>query len=194
MKTTPKLIQHIESYLGPIECSWNTNLEGDTLPFQVIRCPEGVEATTVFCTLGLSNHPFSKSLDRVGNPIRHELVIAAPQSFGTRNIPPLLQQLGMVSLNRDEAFLRGEIIEGHGHVFPDYPFHGFYITYPTFVPEDDFCKCTREDGVPVIFAWMVPVFENEIRFVKSNGWNAFENMLVNKKADPIDFHRLSLLD
>jgi hypothetical protein len=182
------MIGHMEHYLGGIETSWISGSDGERLPFQVVKCSGEIEDTAVFCTLGLSDHPFSRS-DRDAPPIRHELLIAVTKSFGEENCPALLQQLGLASLSRNEAFLHGEVIGGTHEVFKGRPFRGFWAVPPVFVEEDAFAVYKRDDGQEVVFAWMVPLWKEEIDFVRKHGWTKLEDEVIAKDVDLVELNR-----
>ena len=80
------LIEHYEKYLGTIQHGWSQDANGIEMPFQVIECQGGtIPEIAAFATLGLSKYelisPHSTKL------IRHELFLAAPVTFGTKNLP-----------------------------------------------------------------------------------------------------------
>ena len=188
------IIDHFERFLGPIQESWQLMQDGEKCPFQVVRCTGRVENTSIFCTLGLGNHSFKETLDLTGQPVRHELLIAIPESFGTGTIPALVQQLGVISLERHKAFLRGEVIGGSHFVFSGLQFRGFYASTPSFVEGDDFDIYVRQDGQPVVMIWMIPVYEREIEFIRTQGWNRFEDLIIMKNLDPVELLRKEAVD
>lgn len=182
------LIDHIEEYLGPIKASWSLTHEGARAPFAVVRCSDLVDDTTVFCTLGLSDHSFEDS--GIGrSPIRHELLIAVPESLGEMNVPALVQQLGMTTLSRNKPFLYGETIGGTYEVFAGRPFRGFGATFPVFIEDDGFEIYRRPDGANVVFVWMVPLCLVEIEFAREKGWSKFEDLILECDLDLVDLDR-----
>lgn len=69
-----------------------------------------------------------------------------------------------------------------------------YATAPVYFP-DSFHEFEVGDGdVPIIQVWMVPITEQEAKFVLKNGWSKFEDLLEEIDPDLIDFHRKSLID
>jgi hypothetical protein len=194
MDKAPILFDHIERYLGQINASWMDMLDGEQCPFQVARCAGGVEDTVFFCTLGLGNYPLKGRAGAEDKAIRHELLIAVPRFFGTRNVPPLLQQLGMISLNRKKAFWKGEVIQGTNPVFAAWPFRGFYVSHPCVIAADEFAECRREDGEPVNFVWMAPLYQVEIDFVKKHGVTRLEEIFMEKEMDLVDLNRKAAVE
>jgi hypothetical protein len=188
------ITEHIERFFGRVQSSWHLLPDGETCPFQILKCSGDIEETTVFCALGLSNHPFKESPNQAGEPIRHELLIAVPESFEGKTVPALLQQLGMLSLHRHRAFLRGDVIGGNNPVFAGHRFRGFYSSNPTFLSSDDAGESKRADGNAVIFVWMIPVFEEEIEFARTTGWSKLEDRFVEKELDLVELDRVSAVE
>ena len=187
---TPILFRHIERYLGPINASWMETIDGRKCPFQVVRCTGRVADTVFFSTLGLSGHSFPHP----SSAFRHELVIAVPRTFGTRNVPPLLQQLGMIALERDRPFFEGDVMLGKNPVFAEWPFRGFLASHPCVIEDDAFADCTREDGQRVQFVWMAPLYQSEIEFVRAHGLSRLEERFIEKQIDLVDLNRQSAVD
>ncbi len=180
-------IDHIEKYLGTIQTGWKTSPDGQPMDFQVIECLGGqIAQARVFSTLGLSDFPLRSAVtDKI---IRHELLIAVPESFGERNIPALLQQLGSDALKRGSAYLAGEVIERSGPIFSGKPFQAFYTAIPIILPEE-FRGYTFDDGSQMVFAWMAPITMLEAAYVRSKGWSKFEQLLEARNADLVDLDR-----
>jgi hypothetical protein len=189
IENIPAIFRHIERYLGQVNGYWTQTLEGDACLFQVVRCTGRVIDTTFFCTVGLGNHAFRDKDDPAAAPLRHELLIAVPTSFGTRNIPPLLQQLGLIAVNRDRPFTRGEVMMGTNPVFTDWPFRGFYASHPCVIDDDAFAEFSREDGENVGFLWMAPLYPGEIDLVRKHGADRLETLFAERNADLVDLNR-----
>jgi hypothetical protein len=193
MPTIKTMIQHMEAYLGPIRESWRSTPDGEEVPFQIVRCEGGVEDTRVFCTLGLSNHAFKETPSAAGVPIRHELLIAVRESDSNKNVPTLVQQLGLIALSRHRAFLQGEVIGGTHPAFVNGPFRGFGASFPSFISEDEFSVFKRTDGQEVVFVWMIPLYREEIDFVRKEGWSRFEDLVIEKGLDLVEIARGCLI-
>ncbi len=183
---SPALFRHVERYLGSINASWVETIEGQRCPFQVVRCTGRVADTVFFCTLGLSSHPFPH---HPAAAFRHELMIAVPKTFGTRNVPPLLQQLGMIAIERSRPFFEGDVMLGKNPVFVEWPFRGFLASNPCVIEDEAFAECTREDGQRLQFVWMAPLYQEEIEFVRANGLSRLEDLFIAKGIDLVDLNR-----
>lgn len=185
------LISHIENYLGKIERACTRTSEGKDLSFHILKCTEGqVSDTKAFCTIRLGSHCLpSKTSDKV---IHHELVMMVPSIFPDSNIPALLQQLGSFAIQRNSAYLRGEVVGGteSGAIFKDKPFTAFYVATPNALPEQ-FATYPCKDGQSLVFAWLIPITTSEAHFVRTHGWEKFEDLLADRNADMVDLRRSS---
>lgn len=104
--TIPRLVQQIEHTIGPISRGWSRDADGNKLPFQVVLgSGSPVPNMQVLSTLGLSEKPLETS----GRYFRQEVVMMFRGSDGERNLPGLMQQVGMeawaTSLRRAVAHL-----------------------------------------------------------------------------------------
>ena len=190
-KSAKSLIDHIEKYLGRIDVGWTRSPQGEKLGFQVVKCLGGqLEHARAFCTVGLSNFRLRSNVsDKL---IRQELLILLPESCEDQNIPAVLQQPGSAALTHESAFLCGEIIERSNPVFRNRPFYAFVAAVPVLLP-DDFSVYTDENGNDIVFAWMVPITKTEADFVRREGWDKLENILIDQGADLLDIDRKSAI-
>ena len=65
-----------------------------------------------------------------------------------------------------------------------------YVTSPCYFP-DEFASCEAPLG-SIILAWLVPIGVNEAAYVRSHGWKAFEDRLLESDPDLIDISRAEL--
>lgn len=63
---------------------------------------------------------------------------------------------------------------------------------PVYFP-DSFHTFDGVGDVSIIQAWLIPITFNEANFIKQNGWEEFEDMLVNVDPDLINFKRASFI-
>ncbi len=193
------LIAHLERHLGPIQHGWSETPDGGSTPFQVAECRGGpLQGISAFVTLGLCRYALPSGLCEhglrspgAGESIRHELIITAQTRFGARNIPALLQQVGMEAISRGSAYLRGEVLGPRGCLFEGKPFEALYVALPVFL-EDQFTCFETEDGHDAVIAWLVPVTRAEARYVDEQGWEQFERLLLEHDPDLFDFDRASV--
>lgn len=190
-KTAKSLIDHIEKYLGQIDVGWTHSPNGEKLGFQVVKCLGGqAKEARAFCTVGLSNFQLRSHVsDKL---IRQELLILLPESCEDQNIPAVLQQLGNAALDHKAAFLCGEIIERSNPVFRNRLFYAFVAAVPVPLP-DDFSVYTDENGSDIVFAWMVPITKTEADFIRREGWDKLENILIDEGTDLLDIDRKSAI-
>lgn len=185
----PPLTKHCEDHLGSIVSGWSVDSVGTRLPFQIAlfeRSP--LLGVRVLCTLGLSNVPL-----RVGHgtrKVRQELVAMFKEADGPGNFPGILQQLGMEALEKDAAYLPGDVIGPRGELRPGATVSALYTAVPVYVPDSfQVCRSTPE---PVVFAWMVPITRAEATFARTRGRDAFEDALESNQPDLLDASRQSI--
>lgn len=181
-----RLINHLEAHLGPLICGWFTDPDGAPVPFSVLKFGGGSIADVfTYVTVGLSAVELrSKNTEKI---IHQELLLMCRESFGTRNIPGLLQQVGLSVLADKTAILRGEVLGPKGPIFTECDLTAFYATNPVYFP-DSFLV----DDLAVL-VWLVPITSPEAKFVQNNGWISFEDCLVSKDPDLLDFSRPSIV-
>lgn len=184
------LIGHLEDYLGDIDSVWQDSPDGAKLPFTVARFGLVFDERRAYATIGLSRIPLqsveSKKL------IRQEFLLLAPDDFGDRNIPGVLQDAASLILKRGAPALRGEVVEGPHKMFDGYSFTSLYVAIPVYLPEE-FAEATDDEKNPVVIAWLVPITTPEAEYVKQHGWSKFEDLLVEQDPDLADFDRRPLL-
>lgn len=175
------LIRHVENHLGSIERGFDT---GDSR-FQVVRFSPG--DTTFVMTLGLSDHELTGPGG--GKAIRHELLMAVPERSVGR-AASLLWQLSDEALQEHTAYLRGQVIGPRGSLFDGGIMEAIYVANPVCLP-DSFAGVDTDVG-RVIIAWMAPISSAEAAFVRTHGWDAFEQVLVAEQPDLTDDLRESV--
>jgi hypothetical protein len=183
------LVGHLERHLGPIGFGWSKDADGRRLPFQIVEFEKGpITGTHVLATLGLSDRALQMD---DGRRVRQELVMILRQDVGPRNLPGVMQQVALEALERDRAYLRGEVLGPRGDLVEGTHLQALYVAVPVYFP-DGFQVYLPGEGEPVMFAWLVPITAGEAAFVRIRGWNAFEDQLEQKDPDLLDFHRESI--
>ena len=184
-------IEFLESHLGEIQIGWSIDEDCNNLPYHVVRYVGGpFDNTKTHSTIGLSKTLYHGGLD--GKHIRFELFILTPNFFGDRNIPALLQQAAKPCIEHNQVYLKGEIIRYKGVLFEGYNMEALYVTHPAYFHED-FDIYWGEEGIPIVQIWLVPITSKEAEFIRQNGWSKFEDLLIEKDPDLLDFSRGSIV-
>ena len=185
------LIQHLEIHLGQIVGGWSQHEEGKRLPFQIALFERGpVPGSRTLATLGLSD--VRLKLGETERRTRQELVLAFRDDFGYRNLPGVLQQVGLEAIQRDRAYLAGEVIGPRGELITGSELEALYVSVPVYFPEG-FHVCRPPVGEPIVFGWLVPICGSEASFICNQGWAAFEQKLEHHDPDLLDFGRRSII-
>lgn len=181
----PRLIKHLERYLGPIEEGWASDVDGKSLGFQVTRfSPESLAGCSAYSTLGLSQYELvSRTSSR---RIRQELVMLVSDRGRSLPVAGLLQQVGTELIEAGSALLRGDVIGPRGRLFDRSQMEALYAAIPVYLP-DGFGQVDD-----IVIVWLVPVSRPEADFVSTSGWPKFEERLIDVDPDLTDVHRRSI--
>jgi hypothetical protein len=190
MQPVPHVISHIEKFCGPIVQGWSCDADGNKMPFQIIQMQGGpIAATTTYATLGLGKIPLrARNADRV---IRQELVILSRSNAIPENLPVLLQDVAMEAVQRNYAYARGEVIGPRGPLFQGSSVAALYVAIPVYFPQE--FSTVEYDVGRAIFAWLVPITDQEASLINEIGWGRFETRLASQDPDLLDFRRASIV-
>lgn len=180
-----KIIEHIETYLGEITSGFlskNDKISIQALEFQNTPIPD----VNTYLTLGVSNFEFHRFNEK---KYRQEYLFAAHKSFDKSEIASMLLTFSESIIEKKIALLRGEVI-GEKQLISDVKANALYVSIPVFW-DDEFHEFS-DSTPPTIFIWLMPIMSEEYNFVKSNGWNAFEDKLEVSDCDFWDLNRESI--
>jgi hypothetical protein len=181
------LVEHLEAHLGAIAGEWDTDPDGNELPFRIVyysgQTPPGTE---IFSTLGLSDYELGEHGARV------ELLMISPEGMTAGTVPPILHHAGLLPIEADDVPQLGDTytaVEGLREVSP---MDTLYVGRPLYQPAgfNPFDNGTSR----VVFWWLIPIHDAEAEFVEEHGWEAFEQLMWDLDVDPTDFTRDSWLD
>ena len=179
------IIEHIETYLGEIANSFileEGNIRIRALEFHNTPIPN----VNTYLTLGVSNFEFHRYAEK---KYRQEYLFAAHKSFDKSDIASMLLTFSASIIEKKIALLRGEVI-GKKQLISDIKANALYVSIPVFW-DDEFHEFS--DSAPsTVFIWLMPIMSDEYHFVKSNGWNAFEDKLEISECDFWDLNRKSV--
>jgi hypothetical protein len=181
------LIDHLESFLGPIDGGWqSTELESRIRVAAFHQKPFDTAATYV--TLGLSDEILPQGS---GRDVRQELVFATYESFPQMAISSFLLTFAEYILSKRQALLRGDIVGPGDPIIPGVPLNAVYSTIPVIF-RDGFATFGGTLP-PTVLVWLIPLHGVEAEFVKRKGWNEFEEMLESNDIDLLDLNRKPIL-
>ncbi len=128
------LIEHLELYLGEMECGWSRDADGQPMPFQVARFGDPpVPNTVAFSTLGLSRNALRSPVS--DKSIHLELLMLVPVSLRDGPVPGVLQQVANELMETGYAVLRGDVIGPRGPLFAGSPVEALYAAQPVYFPD-----------------------------------------------------------
>jgi hypothetical protein len=147
-----------------------------------------IAGTTTYSTLGLGKIPLkAPNSDKV---TRHELVMLSRSIASPPNLPALLQQVAMEAVERNLAYARGAVVGPRGRLFNGSTVTALYVTVPVYFPKE--FSVVDDDVGKVIFAWLIPIKDQEAFLVNRVGWNEFETKLERQDPDLLNFKRASI--
>jgi hypothetical protein len=190
-KATPSVIQHMEILFGRIEAGFSLPQDVTPTPgVQYAKCREGsVPNVTVITTVGLNR--FELAMSTKDRTVRQELFMMFRDGEVPRNAAAVLHQIVVGRLYHRAAVLHGEVLKGEGLVFPDTNFVGLFATLPVYYP-DEMWAC-KSDGADVVLCWLLPVTDQEWRFISKSGSAEFEALLDKTQFDLFDLNRPSVV-
>ncbi|MDG4771996.1 suppressor of fused domain protein [Solwaraspora sp. WMMD792] len=191
-KLTPVIVDHLETRLGPLRSGWTRDPSGVELPFQVAEFGGGGQlvGSTSYATIGVSRHSLPSPAGQQG--ISLELVMTTHSALAPSRFPQALQLVAGELLARHVPILRGQTFALPWSVAEGSKMAVLYAAAPGYFDEG-FDSVELEDGCGVAIVWMVPISVAEAEFVSSEGWDAFERLLVSADPDLLDPGRPSIV-
>lgn len=185
------LVSHFESHLGPIVSGWSRDELGHELSFTVALYERGpVSGTRTLGTLGLSKTPLP--MRSPGSHVRLEVVMLYRDADGHGTLPSVLQDVCKQVLRDQRALLRGHVLGPRGPLTAGSTLEALYVAVPVYFP-DTFATFVGSDLEPIVVAWLVPISSAEAQFVRHEGWETFEQLLVAVDPDLLDLSRASIV-
>lgn len=79
-----------------------------------------------------------------------------------------------------------------GPLFAMSSLSALYAAIPAVLP-DGFAACQIEGSVTAVMTWLVPISHREAHLVWGAGWEAFEDLLVERHPDLTDVDRIPVV-
>ena len=176
------LITHLESHLGQISKGWDLKIGNKDI--QVVKCDNHPKfGVSTFSTLGLSSYDLNMPDERT---IKQEFFVSSYDKYNDEKLASFLLTFASGILSSGRAILRGECIGSGSLVIEDSTLNGVYCSNPVF-QNDSFSVFKGEHNV--VMVWLIPVHSQEVKFIRQNGWNKFEDGLENEYCDFWDLGR-----
>jgi hypothetical protein len=180
------LPEHIERYLGKIEYGWS--LKGEMDEVQAVKISNvPVQGVVAYSTLGLSRNILRMPRDRT---VRIELLFAAYERYESSKIASFLLTFGQYVVSGKRSPLRGDVIGPEKPLIPGVRSDSIYCALPVMFNPG--LATFSESSPPTVFIWLMPITNLEADFVRTKGWNAFEDCFVRNQPDFWDLDRPSL--
>ncbi|PKR48927.1 suppressor of fused domain protein [Thalassospira marina] len=181
------IIDHIESYVGPIQEGWKDKRSG--LNIQIIRCCDEIdESVDHFLSLGFSDFVLEVSPEKNA---RHEFLFSVRFFDDYSLVFSFLMTICEAVIVRAKAVLRGQYIRLPADVAAEMGFDALYCSIP-MLQDHGFSGYDKVDP-PVIFVWLIPIYSTELEFIEMNGWDRFEDMMVEQQPDLFSLSRKHII-
>jgi hypothetical protein len=182
----PGLVAHFEQFLGPIASGWMKDPDGSHLPFQVVRYARGPDIGSVaYSTLGFSRRPLP-SAD--GTLLRQEFVVLATKSLPVEYVLGMVRDVAVTAAANGRAPQQGDVFGPVPPPVPNSSMVAAYAAMPVYF-DDAFATHQNPSGEVVEVVWLVPITTTEARYVRSHGWEGFEDLLADQDPDLVDVYR-----
>ena len=182
MSQEPSLIAHLERHLGRMSGGYTAGTI-QVGSFRDIPQP----GVTTLVTLGLSKHILRTPR---GKNLRQELVTTAATKHDADRLGGFLSSLAESLARSHRAVLRGELL-GPSESIAGTNMRSAYATVPSLFPEE-FGQLDGTDP-DTVFAWIIPVTDDEATFVRGHGWSRFETALEAREPDLFNLERASVV-
>lgn len=109
--------------------------------------------------------------------IRQELMVIQEDNFDRRLVASLLLSVSKQVADRGHAIQRGEVFGPSGPLLPGSETSALFATMPPFLPESVYLL--RDEEVPLLGVWLVPISEAEAERRKQAGFTEFVDYLAD---------------
>ena len=180
------LTDHYEQHLGRIDRGWSS--QGPAGVQVCLFRNQPMEAAYTLATLGLSTHELLMNNSRT---VRQELLLSASKD-APDELAKLLFYLSEDLLAGHRALLRGQVVHLSSPIVPGSHATDLYASIPVVFP--DALATFTETSPPTVCVWLFPVLPNEVGYISSRGWGAFEELLERKDPNLFDLNRKSVIE
>lgn len=184
------IAEHLEKHLGPMHGGTKVRLaKGRRAPeIFIASFPDRpVNRAITYSTLGLSEYELEQE---DGGNLRQELLFSCRLPRDRDEPVSLLMAVAADVISAGRALPRGHVVGPAGPLIEDSRLEALYCAAPVYF-DDDF-HVFRELHPPVVFVLLIPITAAEAEFVEREGWEAFEDLLVEQDADLLDLNRDSI--
>jgi hypothetical protein len=182
------IAEHLERYLGPIAEGWGDDTSDGAI--RVVRFANQPEpGVSTYATLGLSARILPM---KGGRPARQELLFVAKHDYPSQQVASFLLTFAEYVASKQQALLRGDVVGPAAPIIPGVQAKSVYAAIP--VVFDDGLATFSGSQPPTVIVWLLPLVAREPAWVRSNGWDAFEDALEAAEVDLFDLDREPVMD
>lgn len=193
MNTTSSIakdfIEHYEKLLGEINTGWKYNIKNKEIRVsEILNSP--VNGVITYATLGFSEFVF----DTEYTHRRYEFFISIYDKYKDMYIKDILISFSEYIINFNYQIKIGDIFKGDGNLLglSKSGLKNYFCYLPVYYNKKElyvFKKCNPF----VHFVWLIFINDNEMEYIKLNGWENFIDLLDEKDPDFLDLCRPSIV-
>jgi len=176
------ILEHYDQQLGTPDSKVRVRIQGHPevqlhlLEYRDVPCQDGI----VLATLGLASSQL--------HDFKEELVFLCYREFLSETLLSLVAAVAEEVAASQHPLYRGEVMQ---LATPLFEMAGLYVYPPVYLSEDFEPIYVR--NVPVHVAWLLPIHQAEIDWIKKFGAGAFASLLQERDPDLMDLTRLSIV-
>ena len=180
-----KIAQHAWKFIGGTPEVFSYNNDDETISVDIMTCADESFSITTLSTIGLSSVDIGKEID--GKPLRVELLMlgAAHEEIFANILASVAFQIkethycnfGLIIENVIEQYVGDAAVN---HVL---------LMQPVFWEKYSPCEL---DGNIIVWLLVIPISEDERKYIEKNGVDKFDELLERAQVDLIDLHRASI--
>lgn len=181
------IIDHLEKNLGEIEQGWSLTGKHSNIQAVSFRNQPFVGSVT-YATIGLSNFILPML---GGRTVRQELIFSTYLEYPSDDVSSFILTFGNFIKDKNQALLRGDVVGPSSPIIAGVKVNAIYASHPVIFNDD--LNVFRLSEPPTVIIWLLPLHSSEALFVKSAGWENFEDILEINNPDLLDLKRNPLI-
>jgi hypothetical protein len=169
--------------LGRIAEGWG-DAESETA-IQVVRFADRPDAAvSTYATLGMSKHILPMNMER---SVRQELLFSTYDSYTASHVASFLLTFAQYIVSKQRALLRGDVVGPSAPLVSGSRATGVYASMPVLF--QDGLATFRESSPATVIVWLLPLLASEAEWIRTKGWEAFEDQIEQLDVDFFDLGR-----
>jgi len=179
------IINFLEEKIGKIDYGWRCETNDSDVKILRFKNEPKVGVVTLV-SVGFSDYRFQIK----GEIVCFEFLMSVFEENFDKNTLNFFLSACESAVSRVKPAFRGQILPMSEEMIRNTGFSSVYCTLPYMFGDelDEY----RGNETPIIFVWLLPIFFNEERYIRRNGWSAFEGEMEKYPIDMFYLGRKSI--